>query len=106
MPIYEYVHCGSHPDSCHEVFEHFQSIGSPPLTACPICGTAVKRVVSLPARHVKGRGHILSDKNISEKGFSKYVNMGNGRYEKAAGPDEAPDVLDKGIMSQNMPQEL
>jgi putative FmdB family regulatory protein len=83
-------------------FEHVQGMNSPVLTACPECGKPVRRKISLPAKHAKGQGHILSDKNISEKGFSKYVNMGNGRYEKAAGPDEAPDVLDRGVMNQNL----
>ena len=34
---------------------------------------------------------MLSDKNIGEKGFTKYVKAGNGYYEKTAG--DGPQVI-------------
>jgi hypothetical protein len=33
----------------------------------------------------------LSDKNLDAKGFTKYVKMGDGKYEKRAG--KGPDVI-------------
>jgi hypothetical protein len=33
----------------------------------------------------------LSDKNLNEKGFTKYVKAGDGYYEKRAG--KGPDVI-------------
>jgi hypothetical protein len=33
----------------------------------------------------------LSDKNLSDKGFTKYVKAGDGMYEKSAG--KGPDKI-------------
>jgi hypothetical protein len=33
----------------------------------------------------------LSDRNLQEKGFTKYVKMGDGKYEKRTG--KGPDVI-------------
>jgi hypothetical protein len=49
-------------------------------------------VFSAPAIQGAGRsGDTLSNKNLAEKGFTKYVKAGDGHYEKKAG--KGPDVI-------------
>jgi putative FmdB family regulatory protein len=95
MPIYEYEHRKKPKKSCpHGAgrFELFQKISDEALTACPECGGAVERVVSAPSVHGSGSsGQTLSNKNLAEKGFTKYVKAGDGYYEKKAG--KGPDVI-------------
>ena len=55
-----------------------------------------------PARHQQHLNNTLNEKNIAEKGFSKYVKTEDGKYEKAAGPAEAPATLDRGTMAENL----
>ena len=93
MPIYEYeadeagdcAHCAGR-------FEVVEPISATGLLICPECGRPVHRVISAPAIHGAGRsGEVLSNKNLAEKGFTKYVKAGDGHYEKAAG--SGPDVI-------------
>ena len=46
-------------------------------------------------RHHQWQHSKLSDAAINRSGMTKYVNIGNGKYEKAAGPSEAPSVIDR-----------
>lgn len=84
MPTYEYqASTDTACDHCREVFEVHQSMRDEPLTACPQCGAPVQRQVSLCAvsttQSVKS---MLSDKNLKEKGFTKLVNEGGGKFRK------------------------
>ncbi len=97
MPIYVYetiVEEGEQP----ETFEFLQSIHSPILTQHPRTGQPVRRVISPTKVAGKwsemGMQKTLSDKNLADKGFTKYVKMGDGHYEKRAG--KGPDVLSAG----------
>ena len=78
-----------------ETFEILQKISDPPLTIHPEKGTQVRRV--LAAVSIAGRWSdsaakaSLSDKKLNEKGFTKYVKMGDGVYEKRAG--KGPDII-------------
>ena len=95
MPIYEYR--AVNPDSCEtcaEQFEVIRKLSDPPLETCPNCGKPVERVFSAPAVQGAGRStDTLSNKNLAEKGFTKYVKAGGGYYEKVAG--KGPDVIRK-----------
>jgi len=51
MPIYEYE-C----TSCSNVFEAFQRMTESPLTVCPDCAGAVKKLVSRSSFQLKGGG--------------------------------------------------
>ncbi|OGQ21574.1 MAG: hypothetical protein A3I05_03480 [Deltaproteobacteria bacterium RIFCSPLOWO2_02_FULL_44_10] len=51
MPIYEYQ-C----EKCSKAFERFQKITDLPLTICPDCQGAVKRIVSRTSFTLKGGG--------------------------------------------------
>lgn len=99
MPIYTYRHQtppGGDALPVHGDFEIMQKMSDAALTVCPECGLPVRRVVSLPARAItNGSTSKLSDSAINRSGMTKYVNIGNGKYEKAAGPSEAPSVIDR-----------
>ena len=93
MPIYEYLALGeSGCPACREKFEVFQKISDAALTTCPECGGQVERVLSAPSIHGVGAGdQKISNKNLADKGFTKYVKAGDGHYEKAAG--KGPNVI-------------
>jgi putative FmdB family regulatory protein len=102
MPIYEYEHVSKRGKSCSERFEVLQTPSEQAYTKCPECGHPVKKLISRPLKPIMGKKHVLSDKNIAKGGFTKYVKSSEGTYEKAAGPDEAPDTLDKAVMQENL----
>jgi putative FmdB family regulatory protein len=56
MPIYEY-RC----NSCNETHEIIQKISDDPLTHCPKCGGAMKKLISSPAIQFKGSGFYKTD---------------------------------------------
>jgi len=88
MPTYVYVTIN--PDgSDGEVFEVVQRMSDPTLARHPESGQAVRRLVQAPnigggwsEASTKSK---LSDRNLDRLGFSKYVNQGGGKFEKAAG---------------------
>ena len=90
MPIYEYEPTGASCEHCRPRFSKLEAMNAAPLTACPHCGHPVQRVFSTFGI-TQGSGHLLSDKNLAAKGFTKYVKTGSG-YEKAAGSD-GPDRI-------------
>ncbi|MBV5317583.1 MAG: zinc ribbon domain-containing protein [Desulfobulbaceae bacterium] len=51
MPVYEYE-CGG----CEKVFEVQQRIADGPLTACPVCGGEVRKLISMSSFQLKGSG--------------------------------------------------
>jgi len=85
MPTYEYQ--AREPeracDRCRDRFEVQQAMKDEPLTHCPECGNPIARVVSLCAvSTTQSSKSMLSDKNLKEKGFSKLVNEGDGKFRK------------------------
>ena len=94
MPIYVYeVIQDGEEDG--ETFEVLQGMNDPPLKKHPDTGQPVRRCISLPSAggmwsDMKAASN-LSDKNLDAKGFTKYVKMGDGMYEKRAG--KGPDVI-------------
>ena len=88
MPTYEYRarDAGKSCDHCRERFEVRQSMQDELLETCPQCGHPVERIISLcsvsTSQSVKS---MLSDKNLEEKGFTKLVNEGEGRFRKTTG---------------------
>jgi predicted nucleic acid-binding Zn ribbon protein len=78
-----------------ETFEVLQQMSDPPLTHHPDTGLPLRKVVTKPA--IAGRWSDLnaksnlSDKKLDAKGFTKYVKMGDGVYEKRAG--QGPDII-------------
>ncbi len=102
MPTYEYKHIQTFIKPCTtEVVEVFHSMSAPNLTHCPYCNFPVAKQVS-KLNKIKSERDALSDKNIASKGFTKYVKAGDGKYEKVAGPQDAPSTLDRNVMQANM----
>ena len=85
MPRYEYQ--SSNPsgacEHCRGRFEVLQTMHDLPLRTCPECGGPIERVISLCAvSGTMSARAMLSDKNLKEKGFTKLVNEGGGRFRK------------------------
>ncbi|WP_459557589.1 FmdB family zinc ribbon protein [Lacunimicrobium album] len=90
MPIYEYQTEAEGCEFCQHKFEELQKISDEPLTKCPQCGGPVARTFSAFA--VTGmEKQMMSNKNLEEKGFTKYVKAGDGYYEKQTG--KGPQVI-------------
>ena len=94
MPIYVYEVIQSNGED-GATFEVLQGMNETPLTKHPETGEPVRRCIALPSvagtwSDMKASSN-LSDKNLDAKGFTKYVKMGDGMYEKRAG--QGPDVI-------------
>ncbi|MDH5541530.1 MAG: zinc ribbon domain-containing protein [Nitrospinota bacterium] len=76
MPIFEYKHVDK-TTKCRDPFE-FITLAEKPLDFCPVCQDRVIRILS-PFSH--GKNH-LSNSNLKDKGFSKFVRDGEGGYRK------------------------
>lgn len=98
VPTYVYgVIISDDDEAVGEVFEVEQSVKDPPLTHHPKTGEPVRRLICAP--FVAGTWSplkskkLLSEKNLTAKGFTKYVKTSNG-YEKSAGT--GPDRIGSG----------
>ena len=85
MPTYEYR--ASDPakscNNCREAFEIQQSMHDEPLKVCPECSQPVERIISLCSMSTtQSSKSMLSDKNLKQKGFTKLVNEGGGKFRK------------------------
>ena len=87
MPIYEYQPDGDGCEHCRGGFEAMQGMSDEALKVCPRCDRACHRIFSVTARPGK---NILSNANLADKGFTKYVKRSDGQYTKEAGP--GPDL--------------
>ena len=75
MPLYEYL-C----ETCGRRTETLQRIDEPPLSACPHCGGALRRLVSAPSFQFKGSGWYATD----------YARKGDGASDSGEQAVEAP----------------
>lgn len=73
MPLYEYE-CFL----CHHRFERIQRVSDEPLTECPACGGAVRRLLGVPALQFKGSGFYITD-----------YGKGDGTASKATATEES-----------------
>lgn len=81
MPIYEYEHI-DYFCQWGKVFEIRQHLDDPVLEECPVCGEAVKKLIS--------RTNMASPKTNSElkdMGFTKLVRRDDGVYENVTRRD-------------------
>ncbi|XAL99735.1 hypothetical protein OT109_19415 [Phycisphaeraceae bacterium D3-23] len=97
MPVYVYeVVRDDAPDGlAGHRFEVVQGIKEPALSAHPVTGQPVRRVVqpiALAGMHsdLKTAGK-LEEKNLARHGFAKYIKVGDATYEKMVG--DGPDRL-------------
>jgi putative FmdB family regulatory protein len=89
MPIYEYA-C----EACGRVTEVIQRLDDPPLTVCPECGGAVKKMLSAPAFQFKGEGWYVTD----------YARKGGGKGEGAKGDAAKSESSSPGESSATGPK--
>ena len=83
MPTYEYV-C----KSCGHLFEIVQSMKDDPLTECPECAGALRKVFAPPAISFKGSGFYATDhgkksKQPADKGTGPSEKSGQGSGDKS-----------------------
>jgi putative FmdB family regulatory protein len=72
MPLYEYQ-C----EKCDSVFEALQKFSDAPLTVHPVCGGAVRKLLSASAFQFKGTGWYVTDYGKGKGNGMKPAN-GNG----------------------------
>jgi len=83
MPVYEYRASDTSKacDRCRKLFEVQQSMKDDPIETCPECDNPVERVVSLCSVSTsQSTKSMLSNKNLKDKGFTKLVNEGDGKF--------------------------
>ena len=90
MPLFDFE-C----EACGRVEELL--IGADATPEPCACGGARVRLLSVPAdlKRMDGFYHkdSFTDADISRKGLTKYVNRGDGTYEKAAG--DGPKIVNR-----------
>jgi putative FmdB family regulatory protein len=87
MPLYEYQ-C----DACGHRFERIQKYSDPIADTCPVCGGAVRKLMSSPAIQFKGSGFYITDYAKKDQGGSDKSDPGSA--EKAA-KSESPSSKDE-----------
>jgi predicted nucleic acid-binding Zn ribbon protein len=90
LAVPTYLYAVVKPDgSDGAMFEVVQRMREAALTTHPETGEPVRRVPTPPniggGWSDAGTKSKLGDKNLSRLGFTKYVNAGGGKFEKAAG---------------------
>lgn len=91
MPFYEYISSNSADcPHCREAFTVLQRLDDESLCQCPVCGEAVKRLISAP-NVVGNPASLLKASNIENAGFTQYRKIGKGVYEKSAG--KGPGII-------------
>ena len=85
MPLYEYE-C----ENCGHRFEVIQKFSDPPLSECPKCQGAVRKLPSSPAIQFKGSGFYITDyarKNSTGAGSAKTEASSSGDKSTASSSD-------------------
>ena len=79
MPVYEYE-C----DDCSNRFERQQRFSDPPITSCPECAGAVRKVFHPASVIFKGSGWYVTDSRTN-----------NGKSEKSGSPKPSENMEKK-----------
>ena len=87
-------------DACRDTLEIFHGMSEPNKTECPHCGAPIVKTISVPQISMSRYGEI-TDAKINRSGMTKYKNIGDGKYEKVAGPADAPKIVDRSKLPQN-----
>ena len=83
MPLYEYQ-C----ESCDHRFERIQKFSDPHADTCPVCGGAVKKLVSSPAIQFKGSGWYITDYAKKSSGGDVKPAASSGDASSSSSPSE------------------
>ncbi len=90
MPLYEYE-CPK-----HGTFERMQKFSDPPVTACPVCGGPVEKLLSAPAIQFKGTGWYVTDYARKSSGEGKE----KAEKGKGSGTDTSSSAETKSTSSE------
>ena len=82
MPLYEYQ-C----DACGHRFERICKFSDPPLTVCPQCDGAIRKLVSSPAIQFKGTGWYVTDYANKERSGSEASEAGQSSGDTSTKTD-------------------
>src|ERR1700754_842685 len=82
MPLYEYQ-C----EADGSRFEVIQKCSDAPLTTCPDCGGAVRKLLSSPAIQFKGSGWYITD-------YARKGSPGNSASEKSTSSSSSSSTSD------------
>lgn len=80
MPIYEYQ-C----ESCKDVIEKWQSLSDKPLTTCPSCSGAMKKLISMSSFQLKGGGWYADGYSSTSPAAAKPVSTSSCSEAKESG---------------------
>lgn len=80
MPIYEYELVEGECKVCSGHFELRRPVDRPPLTQCPLCKKAVRKVISSVSTPTITKPLSISD--AKKAGFSVYKKRDKGVYER------------------------
>jgi putative FmdB family regulatory protein len=98
MPLYEYQ-C----EACGHRFERIQKYSDPIADTCPVCGGAVRKLVSSPAIQFKGSGFYITDYPKKDQGGTDKSDGGSAekatKNEGTSSKDEKGGKTDKGDKS-------
>ena len=95
MPLYEYE-C----EKCSHRFEVIQRFADDPLTTCPECRGAVRRLLSAPAVQFKGSGWYVTDYGGKKGAAASSPEESKGESKsEAKGEGEGSAKGDKGEKS-------
>jgi putative FmdB family regulatory protein len=101
VPIYEYQ-C----QACEHRLERLQGMSDPPLTICPECGGALRKLFSAPAFQFKGSGWYVTDyaRKGGDKGAEKKSDdSGASATSEKAETKESKAASTEGTKSQKEP---
>ncbi|MBC8138535.1 MAG: transcriptional repressor [Fibrella sp.] len=70
-------------------------MNDPHVDHCPLRAGAVTRIAGHPS-HAITSGRRVTDGRRSASAMTNHTNIGDGKYERAAGPMDAPKIIDRG----------
>ncbi len=87
MPLYEYE-CFL----CGDRFERIQRVADVPVSTCPACGGAVRRLLGVPALQFKGSGFYITDygKGKSNGDGASAERTESSQAAESSSPSESP----------------
>ena len=88
MPIYEYS-C----KKCGKTIEVIQKFSDPPISVCPTCGGAVRKLFSSPAIQFKGSGFYITD--YPKSGAGAEGSKGKSPEPSASSAGDSGDAASK-----------
>ena len=80
MPIYEYELCEGECKVCGGQFSLRRPASRPPLTNCPLCKMAVRKIISQVNSPTKLKPLSISD--AKKAGFTVLKRVEKGEYER------------------------